>query len=203
MVVCLMLDVDGVLVDGRPGDGLRWDHNLQKDMAVPTDALIDEFFKVEWDDIVIGKKELLPTLDVVLKRIAPTVWVEDLVEYWFKMDSRIVETVLSDVRAARRCGIPVHLATNQEHMRAGYLMKTMGLYNEVDGIVYSAEAGTKKPEHKFFKFAEQAIGRHPQELILVDDTQLNVEAARAAGWNAVHWNGTERLSTILHRGNQQ
>ena len=27
---CLMLDVDGVLVDGRPVDGLRWDHDLQE-----------------------------------------------------------------------------------------------------------------------------------------------------------------------------
>lgn len=73
MVVCLMLDVDGVLVDGRPSDGLRWDHDLRKDMAISNGALFEAFFSTEWNDIVIGQKELLPTLATILKRIAPNV----------------------------------------------------------------------------------------------------------------------------------
>lgn len=198
-VMRLMLDVDGVLVDGRPDDGLPWTHELRKHTAIPTNALIEAFFKTEWDAIVVGEKELLPTLSLVLKRIAPTVEAEDLVAYWFEMDSRIVEPVLSDIRAARRDGIPVYLATNQEHMRATYLMKTMGLSDEVDGIVYSAQAGSKKPQSEFFRFAEKEVGCQPHELLLVDDTMPNVKAAQSEGWNAVHWDGSENVHTILHR----
>lgn len=198
-VKCLMLDVDGVLVDGRPRDGMRWDHDLQKHMAVPTDALAEEFFNIYWNDIVIGGKELLPTLAVILQRIAPSVQAEDLVAYWFEMDSRIVEPVLYDIRTARRDGIPVYLATNQEHMRVAYLMKTMRLSDEVDGIVYSAQARSKKPQSEFFRFAEKAVGRKPHELLLVDDTMPNVKAAQSEGWNAIHWDGSEDLHTILHR----
>jgi putative hydrolase of the HAD superfamily len=199
MVVCLMLDVDGVLVDGRPSDGLRWDHDLRQDMAIPTDALAEEFFKTEWNDIVIGKKALLPTLANALKRIAPVVQAEDLIAYWFEMDSRIVEPVLADIRAARRDGIPVYLTTNQEHMRAAYLMTSMGLSDEVDGIIYSAKAGSKKPQPEFFRFAGKFTGRQPHELLLVDDAIPNVRAAQSEGWNAVHWDGTEDLHTILRR----
>ncbi|SHG83503.1 putative hydrolase of the HAD superfamily [Marivita hallyeonensis] len=198
-VNCLMLDVDGVLVDGRPNDGLRWDHDLQKHMKIPTDVLVKEFFEAEWNDIVVGKKALLPTLAGILRRIAPTIEANDLVAYWFKMDSRVVEPVLSDIRAARRDGISVYLATNQEHMRAAYLMEVMRLSEDVDGIVYSAQARSKKPQPEFFRFAENAVGRRPHELLLVDDTMPNVSAAQSEGWNAVHWDRTEELRTILQR----
>ena len=198
-----MVDVDGVLVDGRHSDGLRWDHDLSKDLAIPSDVLVETFFKAEWGDIVVDKKELMPTLAAVLERIAPSVRPEHLVAYWFEMDSRIIQAVLSDIRTARRRGIPVYLATNQEHMRADYLMQKMGLCDEVDGIVYSAEAGHKKPNPEFFAFAERVTEHLPGELLLVDDTLPNVEAARLAGWSAVHWDGTENLSAILQRSIDQ
>ena len=199
MPKCLMLDVDGVLVDGRPSDGLRWDIDLTKDIGVSSKALVDEFFKREWNDIVIGKKDLLPALSAVLSRIAPSVEAEYLIAYWFEMDSRIVEAVFRDVQKARQRGILVYLTTNQEHMRATYLMQTMGLHNEVDGIVYSAQAGCRKPQIEFYSFAEREICRQPHELLLVDDTLPNVEAAQAAGWEAVLWDGTDELSAILQR----
>jgi len=84
-------------------------------------------------------------------------------------------------------------------MRAAYLMKTMGLCDEVDGIVYSAKAKSKKPQPEFFRFAEKATGRRPHELLLVDDTMPNVKAAQSEGWNAIHWDGSENLHAILHR----
>lgn len=199
MAKCLMLDVDGVLVDGRPGDGLRWDTDLSKDLGLDPKLLAEEFFKTEWTAIVEGRAELLPILEGVLKRVAPTIKAPDLIDYWFRGDSRIVETTVADVREARRKGIPVYLATNQDHMRAIYLMHTMELGDEVDGIVYSAKAGCRKPTPEFFAFAAQEVGRLPGEFLLVDDTLPNIEAARSAGWKAVHWDGTERLSTILHR----
>ena len=33
-VMYLMRDADGVLVDGRPHDGKRWDHDLQRHMNI-------------------------------------------------------------------------------------------------------------------------------------------------------------------------
>lgn len=194
-----MLDVDGVLVDGRPLDGLRWDHRLSEDMGISSEVLGRLFFARDWDEIVIGKKDFLQALSAFLKRNAKAAKAEDLVDYWFEMDSRIVETVLADCRAARQLGIPIYLTTNQEHMRANYLMETLGLGDEVDGIIYSAQAGCKKPQPEFFVYAARAIGYQPHELLLVDDTTANVEGARKAGWRAVHWDGTERLSAILSR----
>lgn len=196
---CLMLDVDGVLVAGRPNDGQAWNTDLFKDVGLSPSQLSQYFFQVAWKDILVGRKELLPTLETVLVRLASSVCANDLIAYWFEMDSRIVQTVLSDVRVARNHGLPVYLATNQEHIRADYLMQTLRLCDEVDGIVYSAKAGYKKPDAEFYTFAEQTTGYQPEELILIDDSVTNVEAAKASGWCAVHWTRTERLSAILQR----
>ena len=105
MPFCLMLDVDGVLADGRPGDGLPWDEDLEQDLGVPARALYHEFFALHWQDIIIGKKDMLPVLTEVLARIAPTVRAEEFIAYWFEMDSRIADSVLADVRDLRGQGI--------------------------------------------------------------------------------------------------
>ena len=72
-------------------------------------------------------------------------------------------------------------------MRADYLMKVMGLENHVDGIFYSAAVGHRKPMREFFAHATKTIACAPSSITLIDDTEENVLAARAYGWNAVHW----------------
>lgn len=197
MIKCLMLDVDGVLVDGRPGDGRAWNHDLFQDLGIRTEDLVSAFFLSEWEDIVVGRKALVPSLTPVLAHIAPHVSVEAFIDYWFRMDSRIVEPVLQGCRTVREQGIKVYLTTNQEHQRARYLMLDLGLGGDVDGILYSAVLGARKPQPEFFAAAQKATKCTPDELLLVDDTLENVDAARRAGWHAYHWDGRRTLPTIL------
>ena len=189
-----MLDVDGVLVGGP-----RWDHALTQDLGIARDDLMRVFFEPMWDDVVKGKRDLLPTLASCLTELPTSVTAEDLVAYWMAKDAQIVEAVLADVRTARKGGMPVYLTTNQEHVRAAYLMDTMGLGDEVDGIIYSAQAGYRKPQPEFFVYAKQATGFSPEDMFLVDDRAPNIEAARKSGWRAAHWDGETRLSALLHR----
>ncbi|MEP1614532.1 MAG: HAD-IA family hydrolase [Roseobacter sp.] len=197
MSVCLMLDVDGVLVSGRPSDGQQWTHTLYDDLGISPDLLVQEFFAREWEGVVTGKQKLHPSLELSLKRLGTSVSAEELISYWFEMDSRLVEPVLADCRAARNSGHQVYLTTNQDHMRAKYLMNTMGLKNEVDGIAYSAEAGFQKPSPEFYSYAAHLTAHPPHELLLIDDTPANIDGAIKAGWQATHWNRKERLSDIL------
>lgn len=187
MARCIMLDVDGVLIDGRPKDGKNWSSSLHEDLGIAPSVLVEKFFMKSWTDIVTGKRDLLPALSAVLDEMAVKVTAQELVKYWFEMDSRIVEPVLRDCRAARESGISVFLATNQEHLRARYLMETLNLREEVDGIIYSAQIGLRKPQAGFFKHAIGVSGFRPEDLLLVDDTHANVLAAVEAGWRAVHW----------------
>lgn len=183
----IMMDVDGVLVSGRPQDGAHLFTDLEQDLGIALERLQRDFFAPRWSAIVTGKKPLLPELAEVLATIAPAVSAEALAEYWFRNDSRIDDDVLDAIGVLRREGRKVYLATNQEHRRAGYLMADLALGEHVDGIFYSAAIGHRKPDTGFYAHITSALDVTPDRIILVDDTEDNVLAARAFGWRGVHW----------------
>ncbi|NSX56813.1 HAD family hydrolase [Parasulfitobacter algicola] len=194
-----MLDVDGVLVFGRPRDGKHWMVGLKDDLGIVPRDISRTFFRAEWNRVFEGGMDLFPALQRGLDELEADVHADNFVSYWFEMSSRIVEPVLADVRKARERGIPVYLATNQCHERADYLLNSVGLGDEIDGIVYSAMAGYQKPHTGFYSFVERKTGYSPKDLLMVDDNLENVEAAIAAGWQAVHWAAGDSLSAILQR----
>jgi putative hydrolase of the HAD superfamily len=183
----IMMDVDGVLVSGRPEDGAHLFTDLERDLGIPLEVLQREFFLPRWPDIVTGRKPLLPELSAVLARIAPAVTAEALLDYWLRNDSRLDQALLAAIGVLRAGGDRVFLATNQEHHRARYLMEEMELAAHVDGIFYSAALGFRKPDRGFFELVQALAGPTGGTLLLVDDTEANVLAARRCGWRAVHW----------------
>ncbi|EJC82121.1 LOW QUALITY PROTEIN: haloacid dehalogenase superfamily enzyme, subfamily IA [Rhizobium leguminosarum bv. trifolii WSM2297] len=183
----LMVDVDGVLVHGRPADGLPLFTYLERDLGLKPDLLQREFFQTHWGEIIVGRAALETTLAGVLERIAPHVSAATLIDYWFENDSRLDRNLLEELAALRQSGITLFLATNQEHRRARYLIEQVGLGAHFDDILYSAALGHRKPSPDFFRLATERAGVLPGEIAFIDDTAENIEAARQFGWNAAHW----------------
>src|SRR4051794_25658338 len=182
-----MVDVDGVLVDGRPEDGRPWPTSLEEDLGFASETLHEEFFAPYWENIVLGRAGLMEHLTPALQKIAPHVSPAKFVSYWFEKDSRLVAPLLQELSLVRAAGIRVYLATNQEHLRAAWLMGQLGLAEYVDGIFYSARLGAKKPDMEFFAKVQAAVGLNGEEILLIDDSRENIDAARKAGWQALHW----------------
>lgn len=197
MIRAVLVDVDGVLVTGRPEDGLHWSHDLERDLGIPPELLQRRFFARYWTDIVTGRAELRERLAPVLAEIAPAVSSEALLEYWFARDARLEKTLLQDIATLRRDGLIAALASNQEHLRARYLSERLGLAAHVDHFYYSAAIGARKPDSAFYRHIEQSLGEPPETLLLIDDTVENVRAARQAGWRAVHWTAAGCLGDIV------
>ncbi|QND49236.1 HAD-IA family hydrolase [Rhizobium lusitanum] len=189
----LMVDVDGVLVHGRPSDGLHLFTYLERDLGLSRDLIQKEFFQTHWGDIVTGRDELEPRLASVLAKIAPNLSAAALIDYWFENDSRLDRTLLADLATLRAKGIPMYLATNQEHRRAAYLMEKLGLSSYFDGIFYSAMFGHQKPAPEFFRLATERVGIEASEIGFIDDYPANIEAAQQFGWKAMHWAPGSRL----------
>lgn len=183
----LMLDVDGVLIDGRPEDGRPWHTSVEADLGFTYDTLSAQFFAPYWENILVGRAGLTEHLTDALQQFAPHVTPTALVDYWFEKDSRIVSVLLAEIAFVRSAGIPVYLATNQEHMRAAYVMDTLGLAKHVDGIFYSARVGAKKPDREFFARVQAALGLRGEEMLLIDDSRQNIDAALTWGWQAHQW----------------
>ncbi|MEJ6404485.1 HAD-IA family hydrolase [Yoonia sp. 2307UL14-13] len=198
----LLVDVDGVLIFPNDPDATHWTANLKRDVGFERKALSDHFFRPFWKDIVTGKDTLMPRLEQALQAMGSTVKATDLRDYWFANDARRNVPLIAWVDAQRDAGHRVMLATNQEHERAAYIMDTIGLSAHCDGIYYSAALGMAKPNALFFHEISKREGRPLQDMIFIDDTKANVEAARAEGLLAIHYTGQppDQLTTAIVSG---
>jgi len=190
----LMVDVDGVVITPRPGG---WAADMERDLGVSVATLQAHFFRPHWDDIANGRARLHDRLAPVLARHAPHLTSQALAAYWFEKDAQLDESLLADLALLRANGVQLHLATVQEHERAAYLWETLGFRDRFDAIHYSADVGCGKPDPAFFAAVEARTGFSPAELALIDDRSVNVDAARAAGWDGILWDGTQRLADLL------
>jgi putative hydrolase of the HAD superfamily len=129
-------------------------------------VLQEKFFKPYWPDIVTARQPLVAQLKAVLADIAPHLGVETLINYWLDNDARIDRDFLDDLAGYRDRGVRVFLATNQEHLRAKYLMETLGLSADVDGMLDSA-LGHRKPSPEFYRLATGKVDALPSGIVLM------------------------------------
>ena len=189
-----MVDIDGVVIVPRVGG---WAADMQADLGLSPSVLKAAFFEPHWNDIVHGRAALHERLAPVLAQYAPHLSSHTLTSYWFEKDAIFDETLLADLAALRATGVQLHLATVQEHERAAYLWDTLRLRDRFDAMHYAADLGAKKSDPAFYAAVEARTGFAPQEIVLIDDTEANVDAARRAGWRAFAWTGSARLTDLL------
>jgi putative hydrolase of the HAD superfamily len=67
----------------------------------------------------------------------------------------------------------------------------------VDNVVVSWQTGASKPDREAFEALGAILQATPSEMILVDDSETNVNGARAAGIDAIHYTDIENLSRGL------
>jgi putative hydrolase of the HAD superfamily len=109
---------------------------------------------------------------------------DDFVNTWLEVenavDQRVVETVLS----LRQNGYTCCLATSQERYRAEHMTNVMGFSMIFDRLFFSCHLGCAKPDHAYYRRIEEELGIEGEQVLFWDDTVMNVESARACGWNA-------------------
>lgn len=67
-----------------------------------------------------------------------------------------------------------------------------GFPDVVDELIYSHEVGLAKPDPAIFELTCRRLRVAPHEVVLLDDVETNVLAAREQGWHAVHHVDTPR-----------
>jgi 2-haloacid dehalogenase len=65
------------------------------------------------------------------------------------------------------------------------------------GVTVSGEIGLIKPDVEIYDKHARDFGLEPAHTVFIDDSYPNVEGARAAGWQAVHFTGAETLKADL------
>ena len=98
---------------------------------------------------------------------------------------RPIDRGRSLVRSAIDAGVTVALASNFDE-RLLAIACVIEPLSWVPHVFPSSEIGWRKPAPEFFRALEDRLGCRPEESLLVgDDPDLDVTAARRAGWQAV------------------
>lgn len=99
----------------------------------------------------------------------------------------------------RAWGRPVYFLSNMPAPYADELERRHGFVRGFDAGVFSARVGLIKPDPAIFVLAAQRFGQPAGELLLLDDHPANVEAARAAGWQALVFRDAAQAEADLRR----
>jgi len=61
-----------------------------------------------------------------------------------------------------------------------------------DEIIISAEVGLVKPDPRIYQLTQASLEIAPEEILFIDDFIENVDAARAQGWQAIHFRNSRQ-----------
>jgi hypothetical protein len=120
-------------------------------------------------------------------------WPYDAYEYFaqqFDFERRYLDSrVITVVERLQFQGVACHLCTDQEAIRARYLLDVLAFRSTFDGHLVSCDLGYRKSQDAFWKQAIAMLearipGLAPKEIAFFDDMEANTKAAERSGVKA-------------------
>lgn len=197
-MVDILFDVDGVLVHGyhaNPALSQHWDEQLEADFGIRRADFRDRFiYAVFQSEVLTGELGLYEALAATLPSIGYAGDPQKLIDYWMQRDAVTNLELLPYIQRLHACpGVRLFMATNQEPVRADYLMRTMGFGRYFQDIFNSARLSVLKPDPQFFAKIEELLNRPHDKPTFFDDRENVVQEARSAGWDAHQFDRPEDL----------
>ena len=104
------------------------------------------------------------------------------------------------LRRVHAQGRRLHFLSNMPAPYAEHLERTHDFLRCFESGVVSAWVQQIKPEPGIFDTAARLFGARPEQLLFIDDVPVNVQAARAAGWQALHFTDAAAVEAQLRDG---
>jgi len=123
---------------------------------------------------------------------------EELAEFQsaFWAGDRLDEELVALIRHLRDIGYRTGLLSNAPAGLRQHL-EQLGIADAFDAIVVSGCEGLMKPDPAIFEQTLERMGVRPEETVFVDDSRVNVAAAREVGLHAVRFRGLAPLRKRL------
>ena len=191
-VRAVLWDADGVLQHLPAG----WEASMRpvvEGHLTDLEAFLAEAFEAE-RPALLGEASWLEILPELLDRWGVPHLYHQALEVWLTI---VPQAEVRDlVTALRAEGLRCYLATNQTEHRGRYMAENLGYDALLDGAFWSYDLGVAKPDPAYFTTILQRLGLESREVLFVDDSARNVEAARSVGLAAVHWHVDQGLPAL-------
>lgn len=183
MIKALVFDMDGVIIDSEPIH-TELTINVLKDVGViPSESEIYEFIGVRneemWATLIErhGINESVEQLNARLKA--------HKLERFLNSTLEPIDGVLDLLRAAKRKGLKIALATSSPRYFAKYVLKAVKAAVFFDELVTADEISNSKPDPEIYLKAAKSLGLLPEECMAIEDAYFGILAAKGAGMKCI------------------
>lgn len=116
---------------------------------------------------------------------------------WHKMVSHAYEDSVSLMLGLIAAGHDVTMLTNFAADTFAEARQRWNFLNAPRGVTVSGEIGLIKPQREIYERHARDFGLDPAATLFIDDAQVNVDGAIAAGWQAVLFTSADTLCSDL------
>jgi putative hydrolase of the HAD superfamily len=102
------------------------------------------------------------------------------------------------VRQLKRSGKRLSLLSNMPSDLARS-HERMALHDNFDHVFFSCDLGLMKPDPQIYRIVTEQTGLAPQRTLFLDDSQENIAAAKALGWQVIHFRSAEQAAIAVHQ----
>lgn len=183
-------DFDGVLnrAGVRGADGAyRWEHRVRRELGLDIAGLNEAVYGTDLRALLTGNDDILDRVQAWCTAAGHDDAAEDILELMFEAEHDPDPDLLRLVEQLDRAGLTQVLATNNDPRRTRHIAVDSGMAEVLDGVFSSGDLGVMKPEGAYYQRIESALGLEAQQLLLIDDRELNTDAAEKRGWAAWHY----------------
>lgn len=200
-IAWLVFDLGGVLVDVAPPDRTFADLAARSDTSAERLAsLLRERFTQQPFSLAerfqtgeLDEQAFHAALNRELKTPLSFAELTAALEAMLLGERRDTTALLA--RLAMRYRIACYSNTNATHWR--HIARHFAFFDYLERAFASQEIGFAKPDRRGFDAVASALGAAPSACLLIDDREINVEGARAAGWQALLFDNAVQLENDL------
>jgi len=192
-VGAVVFDIGGVL--------LEWDPRLVYRELLPDPGDLDRFLAEvctpEWNATLDAGRPFDEACDELASRHPD---LAALVHAWKRQDEMIAGEIAGTAELVGRlhdAGIPLYLLTNMPAEVFAARHRRYPVLSRFDGAVVSGEEGVLKPSPEIFAILRGRYSLEPASTLFVDDMEVNVAGARAAGFLAHRFVDAPGLAAVL------
>ncbi|MFU0506443.1 HAD family hydrolase [Pseudaminobacter sp. NGMCC 1.201702] len=119
--------------------------------------------------------------------------------YWHEMVPHAYDDSVAIMETLIDKGHDVTMLTNFASDTFADARRRFPFLNRPRGVTVSADIGMIKPDRGIYEHHAASFGLAPEATLFIDDSQKNVDGAKAAGWHAVLFQNAKTLEADLER----
>jgi len=192
----IVFDLGGVLIDWKPEYVFRTIFDDPAEMKY----FLTEVCNNEWNEQQDAGRPLAEATEILVREFPHyEAQIRAFYDRWEEMlGGPIHETVdlLRELHASGTCRL--YALTNWSHENFPVALQRYDFLQLFQGILVSGEEKMKKPDPAIFKLLADRYGIHPPSAVFIDDNLRNVDAAKALGFQSIHFHSAAEVRNILN-----